>query len=116
MLPHLGALAVWIGRSTLHGIRVQAGIEMYLLDTHATIRDLEAAGFESKQAEAIVSAIGRADEQVATKADVARLDTSIGSIRPEVGSIRSEVATLRWAVGLNAAVTFAIALRVFGLV
>ena len=82
---------------------------MYLLDTHATIRDLEAAGFESKQAEAIVSAIGRADEQVATKADVARLDTSIGSIR-------SEVATLRWAVGLNAAVTFAIALRVFDLV
>ena len=89
---------------------------MYSLDTHATIRDLEAAGFESKQAEAIVSAIARVDEQVATKADIARLDTSIVSVRSEVGSLKSEVATLRWAVGLNAAVTFAIALRVFGLV
>ena len=89
---------------------------MYLLDTHATIRDLEAAGFESKQAEAIVSAIARVDEQVATKADIARLDTSIVSVRSEVGSLKSEVATLRWAVGLNAAVNFAIALRVFGLV
>ena len=89
---------------------------MYLLDTHATIRDLEAAGFESKQAEAIVSAIARVGEQVATKADIARLDTSIVSVRSEVGSLKSEVATLRWAVGLNAAVTFAIALRVFGLV
>ena len=89
---------------------------MYLLDTHATIRDLEAAGFESKQAEAIVSAIARVDEQVATKADIARLDTSIVSVRSGVGSLKSEVATLRWAVGLNAAVNFAIALRVFGLV
>ena len=89
---------------------------MYSLDTHATIRDLEAAGFESKQAEAIVSAIARVDEQVATRADIARLDTSIVSVRSEVGSLKSEVATLRWAVGLNAAVTFAIALRVFGLV
>lgn len=116
-------MAVWIGRSTLHVVRVQAGIERYLLDTHATIRDLEAAGFQSTQAEAIVSAIARADEQVATKADIARLETRIGSVktevdsvRSEVGSPRSEVATLRWAVGLNAAVTFAVALRVFGLV
>ena len=45
----------------------------FTLDTHATIQELEAAGMESRQAEAVVAAISRADAQVATKQDVALL-------------------------------------------
>ena len=40
-------------------------------DTLGTARDLEAVGFEHGQAEAIALAIGRTDERVATKADLA---------------------------------------------
>ena len=75
---------------------------MHSLDTHATIRELEAAGVETRQAEAIVSAISRADEQAATKADVARLDARLN--------------VLQWVVGVQSAVILAIALRVFGLI
>ena len=68
---------------------------MYTLDTHATIRDLEAAGIETAHAEAIVSAISRADGNLATKSDI------IG---------------LRWIVGIQSAFILAITLRVFGIV
>ncbi|MCY4222252.1 MAG: integrase [Thiotrichales bacterium] len=72
---------------------------MYSLDTLRTARDLEAAGLDRQQAEAIASAIGRADEQAATKADLAAL--------------RSEV---RWMFGFQAALIVAMAARLFGLV
>ena len=48
----------------------------YTIDTHATIRDLEAAGIELPKAEAIVSAIGRSDSRLATKDDLAVLQSS----------------------------------------
>ena len=44
-------------------------------DTLGTASDLEAAGFEWAQAEAIALAIGRTDERAATKADLAPLAT-----------------------------------------
>ena len=40
----------------------------YTLDTHATIKQLEAAGMDSRQAEAVVAAISRSDAELATKA------------------------------------------------
>ena len=42
-------------------------------DTLATARDLEAAGLERRQAEAVVSAIGNAGDRATTKADLAAL-------------------------------------------
>ena len=48
---------------------------MYSLDTLSAARDLEAVGFNPQQAEAIVAAISRADEQLATKNDLAQLAT-----------------------------------------
>lgn len=39
-------------------------------DTLSVAHDLEAAGFERRQAEAVASAIGHSDERVATKADL----------------------------------------------
>ena len=42
----------------------------YTLDTHATIKQLEDAGMDSRQAEAVVDAISRSDAELATKADL----------------------------------------------
>ena len=59
---------------------------MYTLDTHAAAQVLEAAGFGAAQAEAIVAAICRTDEQVATRADIALL--------------RTDMTALKWVDGL----------------
>ena len=96
---------------------------MYTLDTHATIRDLEAAGVETRQAEAIVSAISHADEHLATKADIARLDGHLAGLDGHLAGLDGRIAgldsrlnVLQWVVGIQSAVILAIALRVFGLV
>ena len=80
-------------------------------DTLTVARDLEAAGFERRQAEAIAKAVHHRDEHAITKAD---LDTAIdgvrsevASVRSEVASVRSELATVRWVVGIQSAVTLA---------
>ena len=44
------------------------------IDTHAAVRDLEAAGADPKLAEAIVATISRSDADLATKADLAALE------------------------------------------
>ena len=69
------------------------------LDTLRTARDLEDAGFERRQAEAIASAIGQADEQAATKADIAALKTDIAALRSE----------FRWVFGFQSALLLIIA-------
>ena len=104
-------------------------------DPLAAARDLKAAGFESEQAEALAAqlrvAAGADHADLATKADVAALRTAmkadvaelkgdVAALRTEmkadVASLRAELGTIRWAVGLMAAFTFAIGLRVFGLI
>ena len=52
----------------------------YTLDTHATIKQLENAGMESRQAEAVVTAISRSDSELATKQDLAVLKADIWRI------------------------------------
>ena len=79
---------------------------MYSLDTHAAIRALETAGIERKHAEAIVSTIARADEQTATKGDLA-------AVKADLAALRSEV---RWMFGFQAALILAIAARLFGII
>ena len=115
-------------------------------DPLAAARDLKAAGFESEQAEALAAqlrvAAGADHADLATKADVAalrtelkadvaelkgdvaalrtELKTDVAALRTEtkaaIASLRAELGTIRWAVGLMAAFTFAIGLRVFGLI
>ena len=80
---------------------------MYSLDTLSAARDLEAVGFNPQQAEAIVAAISRADEQLATKndiapqfahlvtkAEIAELKGRIAAIDSKVAAIDSKVAVL----------------------
>jgi len=66
---------------------------IYTLDTRATIKELEAAGMESRQAEAVVAAIitasqskiSRADAELVTKQDLAILKAEIWRIGISVG-------------------------------
>ena len=62
-------------------------------DTLTAARDLEAAGVERSQAEVIAKAIRDGQGDLATKADIARVD--------------SPLATLQWVVGIQSAVTLA---------
>ena len=67
---------------------------MYSRDTLRTARALEDAGLERRHAEAITSAIGQADKQSATKADIAALKTDIAALRSE----------FRWVFSFQAAI------------
>ena len=81
-------------------------------DTLSAAHDLEAAGFERRQAEAIAKVVNHSDERAATKDDIDNLETRINAA---FAGIRSELATIRWAIGLLAAFVFTIGLRIFGL-
>lgn len=74
-------------------------------DTLTAARDLEAAGLDKRQAEAIVGAIRSGQGDLATKADIT-------SVKADIASIRSELAIIRWVLGVQAAV----ALATFGIV
>ena len=74
----------------------------FTLDTHATIQELEAAGMETRQAEVVVSAISRADAQVATKQDIALLKHDL---KQDIAELRADMAAretrlVKWAVAL----------------
>ena len=62
-------------------------------DTHAAVRDLEATGLDTRQAEAIATAIRNAHGNLATKADLA--------------SVRADLAIIRWVVGIQSAISLA---------
>ena len=68
----------------------------YTLDTHATIRELEGAGMDSRQAEAVVAAISRSDAELATKAD---LKAEIANLKAEIANLKSEVFRALWIQG-----------------
>ena len=98
-------------------------------DTLTAARDLEAAGIERRQAEAIAGTVRQAAadrEALATKADLAELRADMqadlhAAIEPlatkaELAGLRAELGTIRWTVGLIAAFLFVIGLRVFGLI
>ncbi len=67
----------------------------YTLDTHATIRELEDAGMDSRQAEAVVAAISRSD-----KAD---LKPEITDLKAEFANLKSEVFRALWIQGAGLA-------------
>ena len=63
------------------------------IDTLSTAHNLEAAGFERVQAEAIASAIGRAGDHAATKADLEPLATKAKLVPLATKAELSEVET-----------------------
>ena len=92
--------ALWITISA-QSKRTCNAVNGTTFDAFSAARALESAGVERAQAEAIASALAA---QTVTRADLDPLAT------------KADLATIRWAIGLIAAITFAIALRVFGVI
>ena len=68
----------------------------YTLDTHATVKQLEDAGMDSRQAEAVVAAISRSDAELATKAD---LKVEIAGVRADIDKLEARI----WKIGITIA-------------
>ena len=59
------------------------------IDTHKFVRRLRDAGFEERQAEALVEGLGEADtSQLATRSDIV---ASASDLRQEMSAIRTEL-------------------------
>ena len=69
-------------------------------DTLSAARDLEAAGFDRVQAEALAAAIRNGQGDLATKTDIAQLDSRFRQLD-------SRFSMLQWVVGIQSAVTLA---------
>ena len=69
-------------------------------DTLSAARDLEAAGFDRVQAEALAAAIRNGQGDLATKIDIAQLDSRLNMLH-------SRLNMLQWVVGIQSAVTLA---------
>ena len=92
-------------------------------DTLTAARELEAAGIERRQAEAIAEGMRRAADadrgDLATKADLADFATKAdlaelrAASRADLETLRSE---LRWMLAFQAALILAIAAKLFGIV
>ena len=65
-----------------------------LIDTLAAQRNLEAAGFDRAQADAIIGAFAHTREQVATKADIQNLEVEIAGVKTEIAGVKTQVAAL----------------------
>ncbi len=68
----------------------------HTLGTHATIRELEDAGMDSRQPEAVVASISRSDAELATKAD---LKAGITDLKAEIADLKAEVFRALWIQG-----------------
>ena len=74
-------------------------------------QDLEAAGFERRQAEAIARVVNQSDERAATKADLDAFATTLRSelraVNSRVDALNSRISALQWVVGIQSAITLA---------
>ena len=92
-------------------------------DTLTAARDLEAAGVERRQAEAIAGAVHQAAgadrADLATKADLAEVRAELSNfatkadLHREIGTLRSE---MRWMFAFQGALILAMAAKLFGFV
>ena len=78
-------------------------------DTLTAVQNLEASGFERRQAEAIATAINHGDERAATKAD---LDVLESRMRADLAALRADLYRALWIQG-GAIVAILTALRFF---
>lgn len=73
-----------------------------LIDTLAAQRNLEAAGFDRAQADAIIGAFAHTGDQVATKADIQRLEVEIAGVKSglktEIDGVKTEIAGVKTQV------------------
>ena len=94
----------------------------FAFDTLKATRALTAAGMQEPVAEAVVETMNDAvTEGVATKADVAKLETGLAEVKADTAGIKADVGALnsrlnmhQWMFGFNAAMLFLMAGRMFG--
>ena len=96
-------------------------------DTLAVSKDLQDAGFETRQAEAIAWAVKQGQGDLATKQDIALLKTELKSdidqvrtelkseidqarteMKSEIKQLKTDIFWIRWVVGANLALSIAI--------
>ena len=86
-------------------------------DALTAARELEDAGLERRQAEAIAGTMRKATladrDTLATKADIAELQAAT---KADIKAVRSDVGMLRWMLGLVAAAQLATVAKLFGIV
>ena len=84
--------------------------------TLETLSRLEATGFNRAQSEAIISAIGQADSELATKTD---LQSGLTELRSEIGEIKADLkvstATLEAKISSSEAKMWRLAITVASL-
>jgi len=94
-------------------------------DTLSAAKELQSAGFERTQAEAVARAISVGQGNLATKDDIGALRVEMGALRTELtsqrtelssqraelGSLRAELGAIKWVLGLVAALNIAILVR-----
>lgn len=73
-------------------------------DTLAAARDLETAGMDRAQAEAVAGAIRAGQGELATRGDLDALRTAT---QADLAAVRSDITGLRWIVGINIAISLA---------
>ena len=67
----------------------------YLIDTHASIQDLEQSGLPDKQAEAIVRLMSQQSEELLTKD---YLDAKLGGLKGSIGGLKGSIAELKGSI------------------
>lgn len=80
-------------------------------DTLSAAKELQAAGFEQTQAEAVAKIIRAGQGDLATKDDLAGVHTQMGVPGKEIGALRAELGAIKWVLGLVAALNVAILVR-----
>ena len=80
-------------------------------DTLSASKELQAAGFEQTQAEAVAKIVRAGQGDLATKNDIAALRTELGAQRADLGALRTELGAIKWVLGLLAALNIAILVR-----
>ena len=87
--------------------RICSTVNGTTFDTLTAARDLEAAGFDRSQAEALAKAIRDGQGELATKADIARLDSRLDVLHSRLDALESRLNTLQWVIGIQSAITLA---------
>ena len=80
-------------------------------DTLSAAKELQAAGFDQAQAEAVARTVRAGQGDLATKDDVSALRTEMGALGKDVSALPAELGAIKWALGLVAALNVAILVR-----
>ena len=70
-------------------------------DTLTVSKDLQEAGFEARQAEAIALAVKQSQGDLATKQDIALLKIDIDQLR---GEMKSDITWIKWSLAIMTAI------------